>query len=71
MSDRSKYHLKEIYRNTEMLLKNIIGAFFVSKVLLILKNCFRLINKLTDIMLISQINAVRSSRGDFKKYRES
>ena len=70
-SDRSKYHLKEIYEDTEMLLRSIIDIFFVSKFLLTLKNLFRLINKPADIMLTSQINAVRSSRDSFKRHRES
>ena len=71
MSDRSKYYLREIYEDTEVLFRSIIGAFFISKVLLISKNLFRLINKLADIMLTSQINIVESSRGNFKRYRES
>ena len=71
MSDKSKYYLREIYKNTEMLLRSIIDAFFVSKILLILKNCFRLINELTDIMLTSQTDTVKSSRDDFKRHRES
>ena len=53
MSDRSKYHLKEIYEDTEVLFRSIIGAFFVFKVLLTLKNLFKLVNKLIDIMLTS------------------
>ena len=71
MSDRSKYHLKEIYENTEILFKNIIDTFFVLKILLIFKNLFRLINKPTDIILISQISTVKSSRDDFKRHRGS
>ena len=71
MSDRSKYHLREIYRNTEILFRNIIDTFFVLKFLLTSKNLFRLINKSADIMLISQISTVRSSRGNFKRHRES
>ena len=71
MSDRNKYYLREIYRNTEILFRNIIDIFFDLKVLLILKNLFRLTNKSVDIMLILQINTVRSSRGNFKRYRES
>ena len=54
-----------------MLFRSIIGAFFVFKVLLISKNLFRLANKLTDTMLILQTDTVRSSRGNFKRYRES
>ena len=54
-----------------MLLRSIIDAFFVFKVLLILKNCFRLANKPADTMLISQTDAVRSSRDDFKRHRRS
>ena len=71
MPDRSKYHLREIYRDTEMLFRSIIGAFFVSKILLISKNLFRLTNKPADIMLALQTGAVRSSRGDFKRHRGS
>ena len=71
MSDRSKYHLKEIYEDTEVLFRSIIGAFFISKILFIPKNLFRLINKSVNIMLTSQINAVKSSRDDFKRHRES
>ena len=71
MSDRSKYHLKETYRNTEVLLKSIIGAFFAFKFLLTLKNLFRLINEPADTMLALQISAVKSSRDDFKRHRES
>ena len=52
MSDRNKYYLREIYRNTEVLLKSIIDTFFDSKVLLTLKNLFRLMNELADIILI-------------------
>ena len=51
MSDRSKYYLREIYKDTEILLRSIIDVFFVFKVLLTPKNLFRLINKLTDTML--------------------
>ena len=51
MLDRSKYHLREIYENTEMLFRSIIDAFFDLKILLTLKNLFRLINESTDIML--------------------
>ena len=54
-----------------MLLRSIIDAFFVPKVLLTSKNCFRLTNELADTMLAPQINAVKSSRGDFKRHRES
>ena len=71
MSDRSKYHLREIYENTEVLLRSIIDAFFVLKVLLTSKNHFRLINKPADTMLTSQIDAVRSSRDDFKRHKRS
>ena len=71
MSDRSKYYLREIYRNTEILLKSIIDTFFDLKIYLILKNLFRLINKLIDIMLTSQISTVKSSRDNFKRYRRS
>ena len=71
MSDRSKCHLREIYRDTEILFRSIIDAFFVSKVLLTSKNHFRLINKPADIMLTSQTDTVRSSRGDFKRHRGS
>ena len=71
MSDRSKYYLKEIYRDTEVLLRSIIDAFFVSKVLLTSKNCFRLVNEPADTILISQISAVRSSRDNFKRHRRS
>ena len=71
MSDRSKYHLREIYRNTEVLLRSIIGAFFVLKVLLTLKNYFRLTNELMNTMLILQTDTVRSSRGNFERHRES
>ena len=71
MPNRSKYHLREIYRDTEVLFRSIIGAFFVLKVLLTLKNHFRLINESADIMLISQMNIIRSSRDNFKRYRES
>ena len=71
MSDRSKYYLKEIYEDIEILFRSIIDAFFVSKILLTSKNLFRLINKLINIMLILQINAVKSSRDDFKRHRES
>ena len=71
MSDRSKYHLREIYRNTEVLFRSIIDAFFVLKVLLTSKNCLRLINKPADIMLILQTDVIRSSRGNFKRHRES
>ena len=71
MSDRSKYYLREIYRDTEVLFRSIIDAFFVSKVLFILKNCFRLTNKLADTILTLQTDAVRSSRGNFKRHRRS
>ena len=71
MSDRSKYYLREIYENTEVLFKSIIGAFFVLKILLISKNHFRLINKPADTMLILQTDTVKSSRDDFKRHRES
>ena len=71
MSNRSKYYLREIYRNIEMLLRNIIDAFFDFKIYLTLKNFFRLINELVDIMLILQIDTVRSSRDNFKRYRRS
>ena len=71
MSDRSKYHLKEIYRDTEVLLRSIIDIFFVLKILLISKNLFRLTNESADTMLTSQIDTVRSSRDDFKRHRES
>ena len=71
MSDRSKYHLKEIYKETEVLFRSIIGAFFVFKILLTSKNLFRLTNKLTDTILILQISAVKSSRDDFKRHRGS
>ena len=71
MSDRSKYHLKEIYKDTEMLLRSIIDTFFVLKILLILKNLFRLMNKPADIILTSQISMIKSSRDNFKRYRES
>ena len=71
MSDRSKYHLREIYENTEVLFRSIIDAFFALKFLLTSKNLFRLANKPADTMLTPQMNTVRSSRGDFKRYRES
>ena len=54
-----------------MLFRSIIGAFFVPKVLLTSKNCFRLTNKPADIMLIPQMSTVRSSRDDFERYKES
>ena len=54
-----------------MLFRSIIDTFFVSKILLILKNCFRLTNKPADIILTLQIDTVRSSKDDFKRYRES
>ena len=54
-----------------MLLKSIIGTFFVLKVLLTSKNCFKLTNESADTMLISQTDTVRSSRGGFKRYRRS
>ena len=54
-----------------MLLRSIIDAFFILKILLISKNLFRLINKLIDIILALQTDTVRSSRDDFKRYRES
>ena len=54
-----------------MLFRSIIDAFFVSKILLISKNFFWLINELADTMLALQMNAVRSSRDDFKRHRES
>ena len=54
-----------------MLLRSIIDAFFVPKVLLILKNLFRLINKPVNTILTLQINAVKSSRDNFKRHRES
>ena len=54
-----------------MLFKSIIDAFFVFKFLLISKNLFRLTNEPVDIMLILQINAVKSSKGNFERYRES
>ena len=54
-----------------MLFRSIIDTFFVFKILFTLKNLFRLINKLTDIMLISQINTVKSSKDNFKRYRRS
>ena len=71
MPDRSKYHLKEIYENTEVLLRSTIDTFFVLKFLLTSKNLFRLTNKPADIMLISQISTVKSSRDNFKRHRES
>ena len=71
MSDRSKYYLREIYKNIEVLFRSIIDAFFISKVLLTLKNCFRLINELPDTILILQTDTVRSSRGDFERHRRS
>ena len=71
MSDRSKYYLREIYRNTEVFFRSTIDAFFVLKVLLTSKNCFRLTNEPADTILISQMNTVRSSRDDFKRHRES
>ena len=71
MPDRSKYHLREIYENTEILFKSIIDTFFVSKILLTSKNLFRLINKPADTMLVLQMSTVKSSRDDFKRYRES
>ena len=54
-----------------MLLRSIIDAFFVSKVLLISKNCFRLTNESADIMLILQTDIIKSSRDNFKRHRES
>ena len=51
MPDRSKYHLREIYEDTEILFRSIIDTFFVLKILLISKNLFRLINKPADTML--------------------
>ena len=71
MSDRSKYYLKEIYEDTEVLFRSIIDAFFVSKILLTSKNLFRLTNKLADTMLILQMSTVRNSRDDFERHRES
>ena len=71
MSDRSKCHLREIYRDTEMLLRSIIDAFFVLKILFTSKNHFRLTNKLADIILTLQMSTVRSSKGNFKRHRES
>ena len=71
MSDRSKYYLRKIYKNIEILFRSIIGAFFVLKILLTLKNLFRLTNELTEIMLILQTDAVESSRGNFKRHRKS
>ena len=71
MSDRSKCYLKETYEDTEVLFRSIIDAFFVSKVLLISKNLFRLTNKSADIMLILQTDIIRSSRDNFKRHRES
>ena len=71
MSDRSKYHLEEIYRDIKVFFKSIIDVFFVSKVLLILKNLFRLTNKLTDTMLTSQTDTIKSSRDSFKRHKES
>ena len=68
MSDRSKYHLKEIYRNTEVLLRSIIDTFFNLKILFTSKNLFRLINKLADTILTLQTNIVRSSKDDFKRH---
>ena len=54
-----------------MFFRSIIDAFFVSKVFLILKNLFRLINESVNTILTSQMNTVKSSRDDFKRYRES
>ena len=71
MSDRSKYYLRETYRDTEVLFRSIIDTFFISKILLISKNLFRLANKLINIMLALQIDIVKSSRDDFKRHRES
>ena len=71
MSDRSKYHLREIYKNAEVLFRSIIDTFFVSKILFTLKNLFRLTNKSVNTMLAPQINTVKSSGDDFKRYRES
>ena len=71
MSDKSKYHLKKIYKDTEVLFRSIIDAFFVFKILLILKNLFRLTNKSVNIMLTLQISTVKSNRGNFKRYRGS
>ena len=70
-SNKSTYHLRETYRNTKMLFKSIIDTFFYFKIHLTSKNLFRLINKLADIMLTPQIDTVRSSRGNFKRYRRS
>ena len=70
-SDRSKYYLREIYKDTEVLLRSIIDTFFVLKILLTSKNCFRLTNKSADTILTSQTDAVRSSRDDFKRHRRS
>ena len=71
MSDRSKYHLREIYRDIKVLFRSIIDTFFVSKVLLTLKNCFRLTNESIDTILILQTDTVKSSKDDFKRHRES
>ena len=54
-----------------MLFRSIIGAFFVSKILLTLKNCFRLTNKPANTMLTPQTDTIRSSRDDFKRHKES
>ena len=62
---------KKIYRDTEVLFRSIIGAFFVLKVLLTSKNLFRLTNKPADTILILQTDAVRSSRDNFKRHRGS
>ena len=54
-----------------MLFRSIIGAFFVSKILLTSKNLSRLINKPADTILTSQTDVIKSSRGGFKRHRES
>ena len=71
MSDRNKCYLRKIYKDTEMLFRSIIDAFFVSKILLTSKNLFRLINEPADTMLISQMSTVKSDRDNFKRHRES
>ena len=54
-----------------MLFRSIIGAFFVSKILLTSKNLFRLVNKPVNTILASQMSTVKTSRDDFKRHRES
>ena len=71
MSARSKCHLREIYKNTEVLFRSTIDVFFDLKIHLTPKNLFGLVNEPADTTLTSQTDAIESSRDDFKRHRRS